>query len=83
MLRGYGQETVWLRCRQKYCKKSAHAKGYGQETLPRRARRSVARAVTQLRRMWSAVDAADRHLLKPWQLVDLPHSNLAKEARHF
>ena len=67
----------------KYCKKSAHPeRGDGQETLPRRAQRSVARAVTRLRRMWSAVDAANRHLSKPWQL-DLPRLDLANEVRNF
>ena len=66
-----------------YCKKSAHPeRGDGQETLPRRAQRSVARAVTRLRRMWSAVDAANRHLSKPWQL-DLPRLDLDNEVRNF
>ena len=63
-------------------KRALILRGDGQETLPRRARRSVARAVTRLRRMWFAVDAANRHLSKPWQL-DLPRLDFANEVRNF
>ena len=49
-------------CGSAVAKRALNRGGGTQETLPTRARRSVARAATRFRRMWSVIDAARRHL---------------------